>query len=70
MKQINTLKPFNVKPCKAIPKKPFVPEEENNCEKDINLLLEDKIGNINWCKWGCGCKLMATFAESFCLLLR
>ena len=32
IKQINTLKPFNVEPQKAITKKPFASEEENNCE--------------------------------------
>ena len=38
IKQINTLKPFDMEPCKAIPKKNFVSEEENNCEKEINLM--------------------------------
>ena len=56
IKQINTLKPFDVEPCKAIPKKHFVSEEENNCEKEINLKRQDRIGNIDWCKCGCKCK--------------
>ena len=50
--------------------KHFVSEEENNCEEEINLTLQDKVGNIDWCKCGCECKSMTTFAESFCLLLR
>ena len=70
IKQINTLKPFNIEPRKAIPNKSFVSEEENNCEEKINLTLQDRIGNIDWCQRGCKCKLIATFAESFCLLLR
>ena len=36
IKQINTLKSFDMEPCKAIPKKHFVSEEENNCEEEIN----------------------------------
>ena len=44
-----------MEPCMAIPKKPFVSEEENNCE-EINLTQKDRIGNINWCKCGCECK--------------
>ena len=58
-----------MKPRKAIPKKPFASEEANNCEEEINLTPQDRIGNIDWCKCGCECKLMATFIESFCLLL-
>ena len=69
IKQINVLKPFNMEPHKASPKKLFVLEEENNCEEEINLTSQDRIGNSDWCKCGCECKLMATFAESFCLLL-
>ena len=69
IKQINMLRPFNMEPCKAIPKKPLVLVEQNNCEGETNLMPQDRIGNIDWCKWGCECKLMATFAESFCLLL-
>ena len=34
---INTLKPFDLEPRKVIPKKPFVSEEENNFEEEINL---------------------------------
>ena len=67
--QINTLKLFDTEPCKAIPKKNFVSEEANNCEEKINLAPQDRIGNIDWCICRCECKLMATFAESFCLLL-
>ena len=48
IKQINTLKPFNVEPQKAITKKPFASEEENNCEEEINLTPQDRIGNIDW----------------------
>ena len=66
IKQINTQKPFDVEPCKAIPKKHFVSEEENNCEKEINLIRQDRTGNIDWCKCGCKCKPTATFAKSFC----
>ena len=33
IKQIKTLKPFDMEPRKAISKKHFVPEEGNNCEK-------------------------------------
>ena len=53
---------------KAIPKKHFVLEKENNCEEEINLILQDGIGNFDWCKCECE-KPMATFSESFCLLL-
>ena len=58
-----------MKPCKGILKKCFVQEEENNCEEEINLTLQERIGNINWCKCGCECKPMVIFAESFYLLL-
>ena len=44
---------------KAIPKKPF------NCEEEINLTPQDRIGNISWCKCGYECKPMATVAEHF-----
>ena len=70
IKQINTLKPFDMEPGKAIPKKHFVLEEESNCEEEMNLTPQDRIGNIDWCKCGYKCKQMATCAESFCLLLR
>ena len=33
IKQINTLKPLYMEPCKVIPKKPFVSKEENKCEE-------------------------------------
>ena len=49
IKQINMLKPFGMEPPKAIPKKLFVSEEENNCKEEINLTLQNKIGNIDWC---------------------
>ena len=69
IKQINTLKPFDMESHKAIPKKPFV-SEEDNIEKEINLNPKDRIRNVDYCKCGCECKLMMTFAKSFCLLLR
>ena len=36
-----------MEPRNAIPKKNFVSEEENNCEEEINLTLEDRIGYID-----------------------
>ena len=68
--QISMLKPFDMEPRNATPKKHFVLEEENDCEEEINLTLQDRIGNIDWCKCRCECKSMVKFAESFCLLLR
>ena len=65
IKQINTQKPFNLEPGKAIPKKPLISEEENNCE-ETNLTPQDKIGNIDWYRCGCECKPIAIFAEHFC----
>ena len=53
IKQINMLKPFDVAPRKAIPKKLFASEVEKNCEEEIN-----------WCKCGCEGKPMATFPET------
>ena len=47
IKQINTLKPFDMEPCKAIPKKQIIPEKENHCEEEINLIPQDRIGNID-----------------------
>ena len=44
-----------MEPCKAIPKKPFALEEENNCEEEITLTAQDRIGNIDWCKCVCEC---------------
>ena len=35
--EINMLKPFGMEPPKAIPKKLFVSEEENNCKEEISL---------------------------------
>ena len=63
IKQINTLKPFDMEPRKALPKKKkFASEEENNCEEEINLTPQYRIDNINWCKCGYERKQMATFA--------
>ena len=50
IKQINTLKLINMEPRKAIPKKLFVSEEENNCEEVIISTPRDRIGNMIWCK--------------------
>ena len=47
-KQINTLKPFDTKPRKAIPKMHLVSEKESNCEEEINLTPQDRTGNIDW----------------------
>ena len=69
-KQINMLKPFDMEPRNAIPQKHFVSEKENNCEEEINLAPQDRIGNIDQCKCGYECKPMATFVESLCLLVR
>ena len=41
LKQTNTFKPFDMEPRKAIPKKDFVLEKENNCEEEINLTRQD-----------------------------
>ena len=54
-----------MEPHKAIPKTPVVSQEENNCKEEINLTSQDGTGNINWCKYGCECKLIAIFAKSF-----
>ena len=70
VKQINILKLFDMEPYKAISKKHFVSEEENNCKEGTNLTPQDRIGNIDWCKCGCKFKPMTRLAESFCLLLR
>ena len=51
------LKPFDMEPRRAIPKKPFVSEEE------INLKSQDRIGNIDWCKCGCECKSVDASAK-------
>ena len=40
-KQTNTFKPFDMEPRKAIPRKDFVLEKENNCEEEINLTRQD-----------------------------
>ena len=55
---------------KTISKKPSVLEEENKSKEEINLTLQDRIDNTDWCKCGCECKLITTFTKSFCLLLR
>ena len=47
IKQINTLKPFDMEPRRAIPKKLVASEEENNWEEEINLTPQDRIGNID-----------------------
>ena len=44
IKQINTLKLFDMEPRKA--KKHFVSEEGNNCEEEISCTPQDRIGNI------------------------
>ena len=62
-KQINTLKPFNMEPCQAIPREHFLSEEENNCEEETNLTPQDRFGNIASCKCGCECKPIAIFAD-------
>ena len=59
-----------MEPRKVIPEKHFISEEENNCEEEVNLTPEDRIGNSDWCKCGYQCKPVDTLAESFCLLLR
>ena len=69
IKKINTLKPFDMEARKTVPKKQFVLEEGNNCEEEISLAPQDRIGNINWRKCVCECKSVVTFAESFCLFL-
>ena len=55
-----------MEPRQAISKKPFVSEEENNCEEETSLKPQDRIGNIDWCKCECECKLTVTFTESVC----
>ena len=59
-----------MEPRNAISKKHSASEEENNCEEEINLTQQERIGNIDWCKCGCECKSTATFGENFCLLLK
>ena len=68
-KQMNMLKPFDMEPRKAIPNKIFVSEKEN-CQEEINLTPQDRIGNIDLTKSGCERKPMATFAKSLCILVR
>ena len=46
-KQINTLKPFNMEPRKAISEKHFVSDKGNNCEEEINLIPKDRIGDVD-----------------------
>ena len=46
-KQVITLKPFDVEPRKAIPKKKILLEKENSCEEEINLTAQDRTGNID-----------------------
>ena len=52
IKQINTLKPFDMEPCKAISEKPSVSEERNHSEEEINLTPQDRIAIIDRCKCG------------------
>ena len=47
-----------------------VSEEKNNYQEEINFTLQGRVGNIDWFKCGCECKLIVTFTECFCLLLR
>ena len=55
IQQINKLKPLDMEPCKAIPKKLFVLKEQNNCKEEISLTPQDRIGDIDWCKCVCEC---------------
>ena len=55
---------------KYVQKKYFESKEEKGCGEEINLTPQDRIANIDWCKCRCEYKPMATFAESFCLLLQ
>ena len=64
IKQINTLKPFDMEPRNAT-KWHFVLEEEYNCEEEINLAPQDTTNNMDWCKCRRECKLVATFIEGF-----
>ena len=59
-----------MEPRKAISKKYFVSEEENNHEKGINLTWQNRTSNIDWFKCGYECKPKMIFVESFCLLLQ
>ena len=54
---------------KAITKKHFVSEKENNCEEEINLRPQDRPSNIDQCKCGCEYNTTATIAKSLCLLV-
>ena len=51
-------------------KKHFVLENLNNYGEEINSTPQDRIDNIDLCRCACECKPVATFGESFCLLLR
>ena len=53
-----------MEPRKAISEKHFVSDKGNNCEEEINLIPQDRIGDIDSCKCRCECKPMVTFAES------
>ena len=48
IKQISTLKPFNLELCKANAKKSYVSDEENNCEEEMNSTPQDRSFNIVW----------------------
>ena len=54
---------------KAITKKHFVSEKENNCEEEINLRPQDRPSNIDQCKCGCEYNTTVTVAESLYLLV-
>ena len=42
IKEMTTLKPFDMESRKAITKKHFVSEAESNCEQEINLTQQDR----------------------------
>ena len=41
------LKPFDMEPRKAVPKKHSASEKENNYEEEIDLTAQDRIGKID-----------------------
>ena len=38
-------------------------QKKINCKEEFNLTPQDKIANMDWCKSGCECKPMGTFAK-------
>ena len=50
-----------MEPRKAVPMKNFALEYENDCEEEVNLTPQDRIGNIDWWKCGRECKLMVRY---------